>query len=71
MNITEANATMRVLQFLKGDFDHCDEITRAEVARDLLWLQTRAHATLGAGVHLTEDQWDDALLLVTFEGVSA
>lgn len=68
MNIGEANATMRVLQFLRGDIDHCDETTRAALARDCLWLQTRAQIPLqGAGQRLTEQQWDDGLALITFE----
>lgn len=68
MNIGEANAVMQLLAFLAGDIDHCDETTRAAIARDCLWLQTRAQIPLqGAGQRLTEQQWDDALCLVTFE----
>lgn len=71
MNIGEANATMNALRFIKGDIDHCDETTRAAVARDLLWLQTRANAALGAGLRLDEAAWNEALCLITFEADSS
>lgn len=67
MNIGEANAAMRVLDFIAGDVDHEDETTRAAVAKDCLWLQTRARAALAAGRTETEAEWDAHLCRVTFE----
>jgi len=67
VNIGEATATMRVLDFLAGDVDHCDETTRRALARDLVWLQTRARAAVHAGRTYDEDAWDLALAQVTFE----
>lgn len=71
MNITEANATQRVAAFLRGDVDHEDETTRAAVARDILWLEVRSHAALGAGPIASEAEWDQRLCNVTFEGGAA
>jgi hypothetical protein len=68
MNIGEAAAAMRVLDFLAGDIDHEDETTRAAVAKDCLWLQTRARAALHAGRTESEAEWDELLCNVTFEG---
>lgn len=67
MNIGEATALQNVTAFLAGHVDHCDETTRAEIARDLVWLQTRAHAALMAGPVDSEQTWDDRLCRITFE----
>lgn len=67
MNITEANATMRVLHFLAGDVDHCDETTRRKIAEDIVLLQSRSYDALHAGLALPVDEWDEALCRVTFE----
>lgn len=68
MNTGEATATYRVLDFLAGHIDHDDETTRAAIARDVLWLQTRANACLHAGERASEADWDDRLTRITFEG---
>lgn len=67
MNITEAQAVQRITAFAAGEVDHCDETTRAEIARDLLWLQTRAHAALMAGPVDSEQTWAERLCRITFE----
>mgnify|MGYP003381596235 CR=1 FL=1 len=67
MNISEATTTQRVLAFLAGDVDHCDETTRAALAADLMSLDERAHLTLGAGPVRGAQVWDDLLCQVTFE----
>lgn len=67
MTITEANAVYRVLDFVAGDIDHCDEGTRAKVAEDLAWLQKRAHDALHAGAVESDGVWDERLTLITFE----
>lgn len=68
MNIGEATTTQRVLAFLAGDVDHCDETTRAALATDLHELDQRAHRALGAGPVRGAQVWDDLLCNVTFEG---
>lgn len=67
MNITEAQSVQRVAAFLAGDIDHCDESTRSAIARDLLWLETRAHAALMAGPIASEQTWDERLCRITLE----
>jgi len=68
MNVGEATATTRILDFLAGRIDHADAATRAGVAEDVAWLQARARGCLHAGEQATEDEWDDRLCLITFEG---
>lgn len=67
MTIGEATTTQRVLAFLAGDIDHCDEKTRAALAADIQNLEERAHITLGAGPVLGAHRWDQLLANVTFE----
>lgn len=67
MNIGEAQATMRVLDFLAGDVDHCDETTRAAIARDLELLEGRARKALMVGSARPAETWDALLCNVTFE----
>lgn len=69
MNIGEAQATMRVIDFLAGDVDHCDEVTRAAIARDLEQLEGRARKALMVGSARPAGTWDELLTLITFEGV--
>jgi hypothetical protein len=69
MNIGEATATMRLLDFLAGAFDHEDDATRAAVARDINTLEARARKALMVGEARSVERWDDALCRVTFEGL--
>jgi hypothetical protein len=67
VNISEAAATMRVLDFLAGDIDHCDATTRAALAADLVILEGRARKALMVGTARPAEEWDADLCLVTFE----
>lgn len=67
MNIGEAQSVQRVAAFLSGDVDHADATTRAAIARDLLWLEVRSHAALGAGPVANEQLWDDRLCHISFD----
>jgi hypothetical protein len=67
VNIGEAQAAMRVLDFLAGDIDHCDEATRASIAADLVTLEGRARKALMVGSARPAEAWDWLLCNVTFE----
>lgn len=60
-------AVQRLAAFVAGDVDHVDETTRQKVADDIAFLEYRAHKVLHAGTARTNQWWDEALTLVTFE----
>jgi hypothetical protein len=68
MNIGEATSWQIVASFLVGDLDHCDEVTRHDIATALTDLDQRARKPLMAGTTHTVEQWDELLCNVTFEG---
>ena len=67
MNITEAVAWQAVADFLRGDLDHADEATRADIVGACVWLDKAAHNALRSGTVSAPQDWDEHLCHVTTE----
>lgn len=64
MNVTEAIAWQTVASLLRGELDHGDDATRADIARSCARLDQRARAALMAGAADSPSAWDDHLCRV-------
>lgn len=69
MNHADALFARLVLAFVAGEVDHCDERTRADVARALYRLDFSSSYALGMRVSNSVQEWDALLALVAFDPV--
>lgn len=67
MNVGQSISWQRVAAFLRGELDHEDESTRADIARACEVLDTAANKQLGAGKADDTAAWDEHLCYVTTE----
>ena len=67
MSATDALAWQLVARFLRGELDHADDATRADIARACAWLDEAARMVVSDVEVSAPQDWDEHLCHVVTE----